>query len=221
MKTFALPSLEAYHDLPSPPLDWSNLDCVSVWLIEVAQPRVVYWLRSIANNGQLGWLANLGQVHPGGFIKYDLHRWSTGERLRLHFWGEPGAELDIHDHRWSYVSLPLAGRFIEDRYKLVQGVFSEYNSLVCRPRDAFGNIIVGPGLALAAVPAERLHYKVGEAYGLRSGDFHVFRRAANELSVTLVLTSRTTREHANILTRREIQSQITTPQPTAAEAAKS
>jgi hypothetical protein len=68
-------------------------------------------------------IASNSYNHLNGFSKIVLQDDEKRDiKLRLHLWTEkpktPEMEVgDAHDHRWSYVSIPLFGEFKETRYK--------------------------------------------------------------------------------------------------------
>ncbi|HET9081704.1 MAG TPA: hypothetical protein VFO01_14500 [Trebonia sp.] len=49
------------------------------------------------------------QLHNNGFSKISLLRFGQGWNLRLHFWPTGYVDSRIHDHRWSFWSMTLAG----------------------------------------------------------------------------------------------------------------
>lgn len=61
------------------------------------------------------------QEHPNGFGVRLLRTFKNGMRLRLHTW-VPGVDRlkTPHDHRSWFISLPLWGRFLEQRYEEVR-----------------------------------------------------------------------------------------------------
>jgi len=74
------------------------------------------------------------QKHPIGFIKITLFS-LFGIKARLHIWliGRNKCRPDIHDHRWSFLSFPLFGRFEEKRFVSKRG--SNYVFSLCYPES--------------------------------------------------------------------------------------
>lgn len=61
--------------------------------------------------------------HPVGYMKFVLLDAGPYGNIRLHYWpkGKVGCRGDFHDHRWSFLSIPLLGTFSEERFKRVPG----------------------------------------------------------------------------------------------------
>jgi hypothetical protein len=54
--------------------------------------------------------------HPNGFTKFTFVG-PLGYRVRLHYWPKGHEKsLSRHNHRWWFISVPLWGRFVDDRY---------------------------------------------------------------------------------------------------------
>ena len=49
------------------------------------------------------------QVHNNGFAKISLGRLDGGWNVRLHVWPRGQGDARIHDHRWSFASIAVAG----------------------------------------------------------------------------------------------------------------
>jgi hypothetical protein len=58
--------------------------------------------------------------HPVGFKKYVLIS-VLGYRVRIHVWSDGHGNDSRHNHRWWFVSIPLVGKFVESRYREVNG----------------------------------------------------------------------------------------------------
>lgn len=56
--------------------------------------------------------------HPLGFRKYVLLSF-RGYRIRLHIWPKGEGNDSPHNHRWWFLSVPLVGRFTEERFEEV------------------------------------------------------------------------------------------------------
>lgn len=58
--------------------------------------------------------------HPNGFTKF-IFRTFFGYRVRIHYWPKGAHKSESrHNHRWWFVSIPLLGRFVDNRYMEVQ-----------------------------------------------------------------------------------------------------
>lgn len=70
-----------------------------------------------------GWAAGRSHVHNNGFLKLSLWRDpATQATIRLHVWrpGEDAGTPSVHDHRWSFASVVLAGRLSFSNFDLVE-----------------------------------------------------------------------------------------------------
>lgn len=60
-------------------------------------------------------------THPGGFKKILLLS-IAGINVRLHVWGPGGHAIEHpHRHRWSFLSIPLWGKFLDSRLEEIAG----------------------------------------------------------------------------------------------------
>lgn len=54
--------------------------------------------------------------HPNGFTKFVVGTF-FGYRIRIHYWPKGANKSESrHNHRWWFVSIPLLGRFVDNRY---------------------------------------------------------------------------------------------------------
>jgi hypothetical protein len=54
--------------------------------------------------------------HPNGFTKIIIGT-IFGYRIRLHYWPKGADKAESrHNHRWWFISVPLLGRFVDNRY---------------------------------------------------------------------------------------------------------
>jgi len=58
--------------------------------------------------------------HPNGFTKIIIGA-TFGYRIRLHYWPKGADKSESrHNHRWWFISIPLLGRFVDNRYTETQ-----------------------------------------------------------------------------------------------------
>src|SRR5947209_8668763 len=86
-------------------------------------------------------IASRSFKHTNGFFKIVLHGSSLHEiKLRLHFWPTGSAthtDADPHNHRWTFLSVPLFGALYEERYRVAaENGHREMHELACSPRSS-------------------------------------------------------------------------------------
>lgn len=145
-------------------------------------------------------VARRSYVHANGFAKIVLARSDDGrDQIRLHVWPDSSAPDpgDVHDHRWSFVSLPLLGAFSESRFT-ESSTGDDRCVYQCHPRQGRQWLTLqGPADAkleqLSA--ADR---QPGESYDCRWGEIHRFGPSVAGVAATLVLVGAPQRAFANV-----------------------
>ena len=120
--------------------------------------------------------------HPNHFAKLILNDdQAAGTKLRLHIWENPSSQpaklfSEVHNHRWSFVSIPLLGTFKELRFKEIEErpvsdkVYSVYR-YECYPRNASAQEIKG-GEKVTLLQDEEHIRNAGELYFCDAGAVH-------------------------------------------------
>lgn len=145
-------------------------------------------------------------THPNGFAKVVLAR-NGGEQLRLHFWSNGATDSssgDPHDHRWSYVSIPLAGKFTEQRFDITKATRDRYLYL-CRPRTDDQLIALESAGRVHLVQTGDYRRNAGDDYACAAGEVHGFGPSRDELSISLILTSEPVRSFARVVKRTPVK----------------
>lgn len=123
--------------------------------------------------------------HPLGYRKYYLlrTRWLS---IRLHIWRQGGSEAP-HNHRWSFVSVPLWGRFVETRHRLAEGASHVLHSTT--PDRGRGRLYVEHGAHSVPVVRRRTRWPL-VPYRCKIGEIHSFAPKGPGWHVSLVLIGR-------------------------------
>lgn len=137
------------------------------------------------------------QHHPIGFKKITLFSF-FGYKLRLHVWpqGKIGCRLDIHDHRWSFVSIPLRGTFTERRYVSTDGSTYTVSHCFSEPIDGERPVTIS-GVGEVQVYMEKIRKPV-RPYICRAFVIHSHMPNETTRAMSLVLTFPPKREYANV-----------------------
>jgi hypothetical protein len=128
-------------------------------------------------------------MHPNGFIRCDLYRSRSGTAIRLHFWpvgleAEPG----IHDHRWHFASLILAGAYVETKYAYGDTVGTTPTVECHRVDRSNVRIVDGVPVSLLALASKR--FSSGMTNCRAAGEFHrVDPDHSAGICVSLVVTA--------------------------------
>jgi hypothetical protein len=150
--------------------------------------------------------------HGNGFCKVVLAH-ANGLKLRLHVW-EAGhdAEENVHDHRWDFASVVIAGTLVSttfreapggdryDAYRYEGGVAGAYTL------NALGSV--------SLVEAGVSELSAGSSYWLQHDELHqISRLSARELAATLVVTGPAHRGWTRLITNRASVSGEHPPEP--------
>lgn len=131
---------------------------------------------------QLELIASKSYNHLNGFSKIIIKDDKENSiKIRLHIWQKKGeitnAENgDIHDHRWSYVSIPLFGELKETRYKekLFTNSCTEIKKFrykcFSRGESEWLNLQGAKEVCLKKITTNSR--KKGEAYFCKAGEIH-------------------------------------------------
>jgi hypothetical protein len=144
--------------------------------------------------------------HPNHFAKLILNNdKEAGIKLRLHIWENPlpnqSTKLfsEVHNHRWSFVSIPLLGTFKELRFKEIEEappsekVFSVYK-YECYPRSQSSQEIKG-GAKVTLLQNEECIRSAGELYFCDAGAVHHYEPITYP-AASLILTFNTIEGYA-------------------------
>lgn len=91
---------------------------LSDWLVShFSKTQMIALLQAIlADHTALEQISHRSYQHGNGFLKVVLL--DRGYKLRLHIWfAGQSCEENIHDHRWSFSSLILAGALTSEMWK--------------------------------------------------------------------------------------------------------
>lgn len=173
----ALPALVAGLDAV-PPVRWPDR------LVAFARDGLRAALdHLLADERRLAEVASRSYVHANGFAKLVLH---LGEAMAVRLHVARGASEDnIHDHRWPFASVVLAGELENVLY----GVDERGTPLPCwhYVRDLDGTGLEPAGIVRVAAVSRRL-LRTGEAYGQDPAPLHRIRWGTG--CRTLVVTGR-------------------------------
>lgn len=137
-------------------------------------------------------IASRSFKHTNGFFKIVLHGLSPHEiKLRLHFWPTGSAshtDADPHNHRWTFLSVPLFGALYEERYRVAaKNGQPEMHELACSPRSS-ERIKVTSKNACHLARYRIYTRRPGELYSCRAGVIHRLFPVDWRPAATLVLT---------------------------------
>ena len=146
-------------------------------------------------------------THALGFKKIVLFS-IFGYKVRIHYWptGKVGCIPEIHDHRWSFIAIPLLGKFVEKRYKRIKGSFyllqhysytKEYGNI--GRRNIHKKIIKKENI-------KKCYKRIRKAlipYYCPVGTIHSVMPPDDKKVITLVITSRPKNNYAKIWIKNE------------------
>lgn len=136
-------------------------------------------------------------LHPLGFRKRYLLR-AFGYAVRLHVWH--GSREDPHDHRWSFVAVPLRGTFLEHRWA-IRTTGTDWTRYECPPGAGGLDRPLAPvgtnGLALRMHRLRRLW----RPYRCRLGEIHTYEPVGPGPHVSLVFLGKIRRPVSNVWRR--------------------
>lgn len=138
--------------------------------------------------------------HPLGYRKYYLLR-IFGYAVRLHIW-PPNAQISDkpHDHRWSFLSVPLWGRFVDTRY--VETAAGSAGGVLQTTPDRGGGRSYVEVLEFGARGGTRFVSRTIRypllPYRCRIGEIHSYVPAGSGWHASLVLLGRERRQSSRV-----------------------
>ncbi|MCF7834352.1 MAG: hypothetical protein K9L98_03460 [Candidatus Pacebacteria bacterium] len=153
-------------------------------------------LENIINNKDL--LERVSEAsyrHPNNFFKIILKNFNNAT-LRLHVWEKENLPKndkfslsDVHDHRWSFVSIPLFGEFRELRFKEIQTDLEGVHNVYKYDFSSKSKEIKGGSESKLIQIGEYIREK-GNLYSCDMGEIHYYEASTYPAS-TIVLTYNT------------------------------
>jgi len=133
-------------------------------------------------------------LHPLGYRKRYLLR-AFGYAVRLHVWH--GSREDPHDHRWTFVAVPLRGTFVERRWRITRD-YGEWTRLACRPASGGERPPLEPicsdGITVDRYATRRPWWP----YRCRLGEIHSYEPVGRGPHVSLVFLGRVRKPASNV-----------------------
>lgn len=128
--------------------------------------------------------------HPNGFTKIILGTF-FGYRLRFHYW--PSSEKKFrsrHNHRWWFISIPVLGAFVDNRYEELEGISSTMRIAVSDRRDVRDSerVYSLEGTSVLRLRASHTRYPL-IPYLCRLGEIHSYYPKGNGPHGSLVIIS--------------------------------
>lgn len=143
----------------------------------------------LADQHSLAQISARSYQHGNGFLKVVLL--DHGYKLRLHIWfAGQTCEENIHDHRWSFSSLILAGALTSEMWKDDQSYqqFQEYEYHAATPQRAPYKLDLGlKHLSLDNVQINT----VGDHYVMPKGKLHRIMNPGHQLVATMMCSAPT------------------------------
>lgn len=154
------------------------------------------WVAAVENGAQFK--RGRSQIHNNGFSKVSLCKIGDEWNLRLHVWPAGRGDTRIHDHRWPFVSVVLAGtlsvlNYVEDtdhpglitpRYRLYDAIGRGEKRLE-RGEDA------------PLRPSSFYRVAAGECHALDFRDAHIVSNTTNLHAVSLMLSGPPARDYSH------------------------
>jgi hypothetical protein len=124
--------------------------------------------------------------HPNGFTKIPLMLSADRRRFFLHIWEDTASDSQIHDHRWGFTSMVLAGNLVNNTYDLEVGMDDKRGAQIATYSSDGATFVLEPlgGHAVVAVERARVTFSQGERYSQEPTELH--RVAAAAGTVTFV-----------------------------------
>ncbi|MCH7306279.1 hypothetical protein MMP74_18180 [Acinetobacter sp. NIPH 1869] len=161
------------------------------WLsVNFSKEQLCQFLQALlADESSLNEIAARSYQHGNGFLKVVLL--DRGYKLRLHIWfAGQSCEENIHDHRWSFSSLILAGQLTSEIWKDdIQGkAFQEFEYHAATKQDkAFKQEVGQNHLKLDHVRINQ----TGECYLMPKGQLHRIINHGDQLVATIMCSAPT------------------------------
>ncbi|MFI6905326.1 hypothetical protein ACIBKY_28970 [Nonomuraea sp. NPDC050394] len=125
---------------------------------------------------------------------------TDGQRLFLHVWENAAMDSQIHDHRWGFTSMLLAGRLVNTTYDLDVSEDSDMGGALIAAYSSDGTTFAldpTSGRTVVAVERARSIMLRGARYSQEPMELHRVAGAAG--TVTLVARGRHVRHIARVL----------------------
>jgi hypothetical protein len=168
------------------------------------------WAGAIGHGATLS--RGRSQLHNNGFSKVSLCKIAGGWNVRLHVWPAGQADARIHDHRWSFVSIALAGTLDVSNY-----VAADAGDGQATPRyrlyDAIGNGEKRLERADDATlrPTSFYQVRAGGCHALDFRDPHLVANSTGRQAVTLMLSAPPSRDYSHSYGRRDQAAMLPAP----------
>ena len=188
------------------------------WLQQqFSSSQLIHFIRQlIADEQVLAEVASRSYQHGNGFLKVVLL--DRGYKLRLHIWfaGE-SCEENIHDHRWSFASLVLAGQLKSEIWRDdAQGqTFKSYQYHAATQQHApFKQAVADSHLMLDQVQI----CKAGDSYIMPKRKLHRIINPGHQLVATMMCSAPTEQGTTRLIPIHDgIDPNIQPPKTTAAQ----
>lgn len=164
---------------------------LSHWLAShFSHYQLIELLQSIlADQESLEQISARSYQHGNGFLKVVLL--DRGYKLRLHIWfAGQGCEENIHDHRWSFSSLILAGTLKSEIWKDDQAgqLLQEYEYHAATAQHAPCKI----GIGLQRMSLDHIQVNTtGDHYVMPKGKLHRIMNPGHQLVATMMCSAPT------------------------------
>lgn len=132
-------------------------------------------------------LRRMANLHPNGFWIYMIKTFWNGARLRVHFWSRGAKRLETpHNHRSWFISLPLWGRFSENRF--IETAGEDFEVLKCHRTASGGNGSMTTPIGTGSVKLVSQHRRCPLIpYLCGSGTIHSLIPRGEGAALTIVL----------------------------------
>jgi hypothetical protein len=133
--------------------------------------------------------------HPLGFHKITLLT-IRRRRIRLHLWRHDGSEAP-HDHRWTFIAVPLLGAFTDIRWATIAG--DGYRAVQTTPPTGATARTYRQTATTADLVAVAVHVRRPlRPYRCRTGEIHSYAPRGRGPHVSLVLLARPDRDVSTV-----------------------
>lgn len=133
-------------------------------------------------------------IHPLGYTKINLGG-VGGYRARLHIWHGHGSEKP-HDHRWTFLAIPLLGAFTDTRWTPTTG--NRYRRADTTPPSAGHDRTYKPAGTGDLIALSHTTRRPLRPYRCRLGEIHSYAPTGRGPHVSLVLLGRPTRPTSTV-----------------------
>ena len=139
----------------------------------------------IADPVALLYLAQQSQLHPNNFLKIPLVVTAGTSKLVVHKWSdEPGADPDLHNHRWNFVSTVLRGRLSATTFSALDDLEGHYEEFAYGSATSQAFYPLTPVGRVSLSQSGRTSASAGEYY---AQDHEIIHGAASVMPDTVTL----------------------------------